>query len=112
MPGRGHRGDAERKETASAACMTIRPPRPSAGLRTVTILCHPSILRNLIGPLLAYLLRTLYDAKAGGFYGSQSAARPTTTWPPQARRTARRPPVLPGQGRRVERRSGNGLLRA
>jgi len=42
---------------------------------------------------LRYLMRTLYDAKAGGFYGSQTADPAYYRLPPQERRTARRPPV-------------------
>lgn len=40
-----------------------------------------------------YLLRTLYDARAGGFYGSQAADPAYYRLPPEARRAARRPPV-------------------
>jgi uncharacterized protein YyaL (SSP411 family) len=42
---------------------------------------------------LGYLLRTLYDSKAGGFYGSQTADPAYYSLSPEARRTARKPPV-------------------
>jgi len=42
---------------------------------------------------IAYLLRTLYDAKAGGFYGSQTADPGYYRLAPQERRGARKPPV-------------------
>ena len=42
---------------------------------------------------IAYLRRTLYDARAGGFYGSQTADPEYYRLAPSARRTARKPPV-------------------
>ena len=42
---------------------------------------------------LAYLLRTLYDRKDGGFYGSQTADLDYYRLSPEQRRTARKPPV-------------------
>ena len=42
---------------------------------------------------VTYLRRTLYDAKGGGFYGSQTADPAYYGLTPLARRTARKPPV-------------------
>ena len=42
---------------------------------------------------IAYLRRTLYDARAGGFYGSQTADPDYYHLAPSARRAARKPPV-------------------
>jgi uncharacterized protein YyaL (SSP411 family) len=41
----------------------------------------------------AYLLRTLYDARGGGFYGSQTADPSYYRLPAEVRRGARKPPV-------------------
>jgi apolipoprotein N-acyltransferase len=49
--------------------------------------------KEVAGGTIAYLLRTLYDAKDGGFYGSQTADLDYYRLPPEARRTARKPPV-------------------
>lgn len=45
----------------------------------------------------AYLLRTLYDAKDGGFYGSQTAVPDYYRLAREGRRTARKPPVNRGK---------------
>ena len=42
---------------------------------------------------IAYLQRTLYDARAGGFYGSQTADPDYYRLAPTERRAARKPPV-------------------
>lgn len=47
---------------------------------------------------VAYLLRTLYDAESGGFYGSQSADPEYYGLSPDVRRTARRPSVNRDKG--------------
>jgi hypothetical protein len=42
---------------------------------------------------VAYLLKTLYDAKGGGFYGSQTADPGYYRLAPERRRVARKPPI-------------------
>lgn len=49
--------------------------------------------REAADATLAYLLRTLHDPTAGGFYSSQSADPAYYRLPPRERRAARQPPV-------------------
>ncbi len=49
--------------------------------------------REAADATVAYLLRTLYDAGAGGFYGSQTADPAYYRLAPPERRAARKPPV-------------------
>jgi uncharacterized protein YyaL (SSP411 family) len=49
--------------------------------------------REAADSTVAYLMRTLHDGRAGGFYGSQTADPTYYRLAPEDRRAARRPPV-------------------
>jgi uncharacterized protein YyaL (SSP411 family) len=54
--------------------------------------------REAADPTIAYLLRTLYDGKDGGFYGSQTADPDYYRLSPEQRRAARKPAVNRDKG--------------